>query len=113
VWSALGTDRIFRVPAIRLAEAQAAHNGDVFSYLFTWPSPMMDGALGSCHALEIPFVFGTLSEPPTDAFVGDGPEARDLAANMQDAWLSFARSGRPAAPGLPEWPAYGSERRAT
>jgi para-nitrobenzyl esterase len=32
---------------------------------------------------------------------------------MQDAWLAFARSGRPRADGLPEWPAYAPPRRAT
>jgi para-nitrobenzyl esterase len=32
---------------------------------------------------------------------------------MQDAWLAFARSGRPNAAGLPEWPAYAPTRRAT
>jgi para-nitrobenzyl esterase len=32
---------------------------------------------------------------------------------MQDAWLAFARTGRPRAAGLPEWPAYAPPRRAT
>ena len=32
---------------------------------------------------------------------------------MQDAWLTFARSGRPASSGLPEWPPYAPPRRAT
>jgi para-nitrobenzyl esterase len=32
---------------------------------------------------------------------------------MQDAWLAFARDGRPAAAGLDAWPAYDEDRRAT
>ena len=32
---------------------------------------------------------------------------------MQDAWLAFAREGRPAAPGLPEWRPYRSGERET
>jgi para-nitrobenzyl esterase len=32
---------------------------------------------------------------------------------MQDAWIAFARSGRPGHEGLPDWPAYDATRRAT
>jgi para-nitrobenzyl esterase len=32
---------------------------------------------------------------------------------MQQAWLAFAREGRPTAEGLPEWPGYEPARRAT
>jgi para-nitrobenzyl esterase len=30
-----------------------------------------------------------------------------------DAWLAFAKSGDPSHPGLPEWPDYDADRRAT
>ena len=46
-------------------------------------------------------------------FVGWGPDAARLGEQMQDAWISFTRTGRPAADGLPAWPAYESGRRAT
>jgi para-nitrobenzyl esterase len=32
---------------------------------------------------------------------------------MSEAWLAFARTGNPATPALPHWPAYDAERRAT
>ena len=44
-----------------------------------------------------------------------GPEAVALAARMSEAWISFATRGDPKSKksGLPPWPAYDSERRAT
>lgn len=113
VWDAVLTDRVFRIPAIRLAERQSDHR-TTFMYLFTWATPAFGGALGSCHALEIPFVFDNLDAPGATLFVGDvTPGMRSMATAMADAWAAFARTGRPAAPGLPEWPAYERERRAT
>jgi para-nitrobenzyl esterase len=110
---AIETDRSFRIPAIRLAEAQHRHQPDSYMYLFTWPSPARRGALGACHALELPFVFGTLDAPTMDRFAGSGPDAEALAARMMDAWLAFARSGRPGHADLPDWSPYETGRRAT
>ncbi|MCX5738850.1 MAG: carboxylesterase family protein, partial [Proteobacteria bacterium] len=42
LWLAMQTDRVFRVPALRLAEQQQAR---VHTYLFDWASPALDGAL--------------------------------------------------------------------
>lgn len=39
-------------------------------YRFDWMTPVLDGKLMSPHALEIPFVFGTLGE--TDELAGPG-----------------------------------------
>jgi para-nitrobenzyl esterase len=111
VWFAIESDRIFRVPSVLLAEAQSRHQPNTFSYLFTWPSPIE--GLGACHAIDIPFVFDTLDKPGMPAFAGDTAEARDLGTKMQGAWIAFARSGDPGHAGLPEWPRYDSERRAT
>lgn len=113
LFAAIEGDRIFRVPAVRLAEAARRHAPHVYKYLFTWRSPALGGLLGSCHALEIPFVFGTTDVPALRGFVGEGEGVGRLSGYMMDAWLSFARSGSPRAEGLGEWPAYDGERRAT
>ncbi len=110
---ALDSDRTFRVPAIRLAEAQATQQPRTFQYFFTWSSPARRGTLGACHALELPFVFGTLDAPTMDRFAGKGPEAEALSARMMDAWIAFARTSEPGHADLPAWPAYDAAKRAT
>ena len=64
-------------------------------------------------ALDLPFVFGTLAHPMFRPFAGKGPEARALAERMQDAWIAFARTGRPDHADLPAWPAYDPSSRRT
>jgi para-nitrobenzyl esterase len=113
LWVAIETDRLFRAPALRLAESQQRHQPHTYAYLFTWASPAMDGALGSCHALEIPFVFGTLRHPAVSGLVGAGEAAERLSSVMQEAWVAFARTGDPSHPGLGPWLPYHPEARPT
>ena len=96
---ALETDRVFRIPAIRLAEAQVAQGSPVWMYRFDWKTPAFGGAMGACHALEIPFVFDNLDAPGVDVFTG-GAAPQTLATTAHDAWVSFAKTGSPG------WDAY-------
>jgi carboxylesterase type B len=104
---AIASDGVFRIPALRLAEAQLVHGRPAYVYYFTWATPALDGALGSTHALEIPFVFDNLDRPGASFFTGDGPERAALATAMHQAWIRFARTGDPG------WPAYDTTRRPT
>lgn len=125
LWAAMATDKAFRIPAIRLCQAQSeAQSGSrpgggtgpgTYAYLFTWPSPAFGGALGSCHGLEVPFVFDNVGRPGVKPFVGDGDgdAGPELARRMSSAWSAFARAGVPGATGLPEWPRYQIADRAT
>ncbi len=103
-------DKTFRVPAQRLLDAQSMHEPRTWSYCFDWKSPLLDGALGSCHALDIPFVFGTHGNAP--AFAGSGVAANALAELTMDTWINFARTGDPSTNNL-SWPAWNSESRQT
>ena len=66
---ALLTDLVFRIPAVRLADAQAAH-APVHQYLWTWGSPAWGGMIGAAHAIEIPFVFDLVEDQRLHVFVG-------------------------------------------
>src|ERR1019366_3674936 len=103
----------FRIPAVRLAEVHAKRRGRIYNYLFTWPSPVAEGLLGSCHALELGLVFGINHLRGIPQFAGTGPIVERLATEMQDAWLAFARSGDPSCDRLGEWPQYDASRRTT
>ena len=114
LWTAVDTDRIFLAPAIALAEARWAGGGPTWLYLFTWATPAFGGRLGALHTLEIPFVFNTLDRGPSPELTG-GPSdtTRSLAERMHRTWAEFARNGDPNNDGIPSWPAYESQRRAT
>ena len=112
LYSAIETDRVFRMPGVRLAEIHGRSERRVYNYLFTWRSPAMRGALGACHALELGFVFGTNHLAGMRRFAGEGPGAEKLAGEMQDAWIAFARDGDPGCASL-AWPGYTEARRAT
>ncbi|MDD5190793.1 MAG: carboxylesterase/lipase family protein [Dehalococcoidales bacterium] len=106
ILSAIQTDHIFRIPAIRLAETKQNHRQPAYDYLFTWPSPIAGGRLGACHAIDVGFTWGT-HEP---VFSGGGPKADTLSHNLQDGWLNMARTGIPSCEALGKWSKYGNKR---
>jgi para-nitrobenzyl esterase len=113
VWFAMLSDRRYRVPAMLLAEAHAAHSPQTHAYLFTWKSPAWDGKLGAGHVVEIPFVFGTLDAPDSRHVVPDGSPVGALPTQVQDAWIAFAHTGAPRTRDLPSWEPYCVPRRST
>jgi para-nitrobenzyl esterase len=113
LWLAMESDRLMRFPAMRLAELQSRRQRQTYAFLFTWTSPWGGGALGACHALDLPLVFGTVDSRGLREFAGAGLEAQALVEKIQHAWIAFARSSDPSHPGIGEWPAYDGEGRAT
>jgi para-nitrobenzyl esterase len=111
-WNAVMTDHSFAVPAARLLEAQAAY-APVYAYRFDWRSPLLGGVLGSCHALELGFVFGTFNEKRAGLFFGTGARAQALSEAMMEAWIAFARSGDPSCAQTGPWPRYDAATRQT
>lgn len=112
VFCAYETDRMFRIPTVRLAEARFQAPAPTYHYLFDWPCAW-SARLKSCHVMEVPFVFGITDQPTGQFFTGGGEEARRLSAEVREAWTGFARNGRPAAAGWPEWRPYTEADRAS
>lgn len=101
------TQMDFRVGQELMAEYQSRFN-DVYMYLFSYESTIP--GLGSCHAIEVPFVFHHLDTESGMNFTG--PDAPNhLADEVQAAWVNFAASGNPNSPLAPAWKPYSAEDR--
>ena len=98
-------DQIFKPLALQqAADRTAAGCAPVYYYQFTWESPVLDGALGSTHCIEIPFVFDNVLLHRT--FTGGGEDAVELGHRVSRLWTSFAKTGKPEAEGMPAWEAW-------
>ncbi|WP_255568070.1 carboxylesterase/lipase family protein [Brevundimonas sp. PAMC22021] len=95
------TDLVFAEPARHLARLHARAGHKAWLYRFDISSaenPEPHG--GATHAIERPYVFGTLNTLPYPV------EDRDRAASraMMAYWTAFARAGDPNGRGRPAWP---------
>jgi para-nitrobenzyl esterase len=106
LWAALQGDRVFRHPALRLADAHARRGAKTWCYRFEWKPPLAPNRVGACHALELAFVFGTLRSLGLRPLFGASSAALALSDRIQSAWLAFARSGDPNVEGAGAWPIY-------
>ena len=106
ILGSINTDMMFRIPTIRLVEAQRDNGARAYNYLFTYKSPAMGGALGAMHGLDNPFLFGSLDAD----FTGNSPEAESLAIKIQDSCAAFAHTGDPSCESAGTWPVYGTSR---
>jgi para-nitrobenzyl esterase len=102
-WADFRTDADMWLPCLDVADA---HAGTTFVYRFDWPAAPPNERLRACHAIDLPFTFGTFGAGTWGAFVGGGPDAERLGATLRAAWAAFARGEAP-------WPAYEPSRRAT
>jgi para-nitrobenzyl esterase len=119
IFVAIASISMMGLGSVEIAEKKAAQNGaPVYLYNFGYKSevkvPGTDYALGTPHAMDITFKFDneTLAER-TEPLGGSRPERLIAAHYMAELWTTFARTGKPAAVGAPEWPAYNLVDRPT
>jgi para-nitrobenzyl esterase len=107
VLAAVITDWFFRVPAIRVAEARcAAGAAETWMYRFDYPEPADNHGFGACHAMEVPFVFDTVSRNLVPALIGDAT-SQAVADRVHRVWVDFITRGDPG------WARYDTASRTT
>ena len=97
------TDYRFRVHALDLADA---HTGRRWVYRWDGLDPADNGGLGSCHAAEVPFVFGTERLPSLRPRLGDFPNPA-LGRLTHGTWVRFIAGDDPG------WPQWTTDRRTS
>ncbi len=112
LWRAIMTDSMFRIPAIRLAELHSHHTRETWMYVFDYESPALDGRLGACHSIDVPFVFGTTGVGELARFCGDTHLVRCLSEIIHDTYVAFGKYGNPAN-AMFDWPGYDRIYRRT
>ena len=107
-----GDNSALRLASYTIAEQKFAQGrAPVYLYRFNWRSRVRGGKLRSMHGMELPFVF---DHPDLIQFMtGMGEERYQLAAQMSQAWVAFARSGSPNHRGIPRWDAWDPRRWTT
>lgn len=106
------TDMGFRLPSILVADAHSESKAGTFFYEFAFKAPKLGTPV---HVLDLFFIFGTLSTTDvSDAMKLSSSEAEKLLSEkMMYAWTSFARTGNPNHPNLPNWREYDADARST
>ncbi|MFJ7151337.1 carboxylesterase/lipase family protein [Streptomyces sp. NPDC100445] len=106
---AVFTERMFRIPTYRIAEARARVDAaPTHLYEFGWRSRVAPNdrqvGVGACHSLDLPFAWDTLDLADSQKFTGPNPP-QALADTLHRAWADFAQGAD-----VP-WAAYDTDNR--
>lgn len=102
-------DTIFRGPTKEFIRTFAEAGGRVYSYLFALEFPYQHKRT-AWHCADIPYVFHNAEMVP----VCNIPDVSDqLEEQIFRAVISFAETGNPNHPGIPEWPQTTADDEAT
>ena len=93
------------------ASKSASAAAPTYVFQFNWPTPIDGGKWKAHHGLDVPFIFDNAAITPH--MVGTGSDQLRLSELMSRSWIAFAKTGNPNVTGLPEWPPFDLQRRAT
>jgi para-nitrobenzyl esterase len=119
IWMAVKSINMMGLGTIAIAERKAEqHGAPVYLYNFDYKSeakiPGTDYPFGTPHAMDITFKFNNEVPGAKPGFLsGNKPERFVASHHMAELWTTFARTGKPAARDVPEWPAYNLTDRPT
>ena len=108
-------DMYFAGPVRAHARTHANVSSPAWLYQFTHVPPTAGGAaMGSHHAAELAYVFGTLTprapgqeNPGILTPIGDFTDVdMQLSETIRSYWVQFAATGDPNRADLPAWPSY-------
>jgi para-nitrobenzyl esterase len=101
------TDGLFRCGGLQVAAARAVSR-PAHVYQFEVASPLLGGALGATHCMELPFTFANIDRWGPAPFIQGIPAeiVERVTGPMRDAWISFIRDGDPNPRRADFWPPY-------
>ena len=105
--AAVDTDTHFKLHMWNMLSSRPAELTNTWSYMFTWASPLYDGALGSSHGMDIPFIFNNTLLPRVHIYTSNEPSNGVLGAEMSKDLLNLGQFGNP------NWQPYDQTKRAT
>lgn len=110
VTDVLSLDRVMRQPSKRLARLHAeGGKSGTYLYNFILEFPLQHGK-AAWHCSDIPFFFHNTDKVEVCAIPDVGER---LERQMCDAWISFARTGKPVCLELPAWEPVTPDREPT
>lgn len=109
-FAATTAGRSWRAAVIE-AELRAAQGAPAYVYELDWKSPQDGGKWGAPHTLDIPLAFDNLDQP--GSITGTEADAQQVANQISESFIAFARSGDPNNKAIPKWEPYQLPRRQT
>ncbi|MEW5683819.1 MAG: carboxylesterase/lipase family protein [Pseudomonadota bacterium] len=106
-FSATTAARSWRAAIIE-AEERARAGTPAYAYQLDFPAA--GERLRAPHASDIQLVFDNLAKPGATA---SGPQGQQVADQMSEAFIAFARTGDPNCKAIPRWEPYALPRRQT
>ena len=105
--AAVDSDTHFKLHMWNMLKSRPAELTNTWSYMFTWASPLYDGALGASHGMDIPFIFNNTSLPRVHIYTSDEPSNGVLGTEMSTDLLHLGLLGNP------NWQPYDQSKRTT